>query len=86
MNLTKEDLEAIGKLIDEKLEKFDAERLEPIREEQRSMRKMFTTVINLQVEMCDKLEVMEARIKLIMKHLNLSPDIRAQQSILKKLQ
>ncbi|MEJ0030989.1 MAG: hypothetical protein WDO15_11700 [Bacteroidota bacterium] len=31
MYLTKEDLEAIGNLIDEKLEKFDAEKLLPIR-------------------------------------------------------
>ncbi|MEJ0030992.1 MAG: hypothetical protein WDO15_11715 [Bacteroidota bacterium] len=90
MNLTKEDLDAIGSLIDEKLdaklEKFDAEKLEPIRREQESMRKMFTTVINLQVEITDRIEVMEAQIRLTMLHLNLSPDIRKHQDALKKLQ
>ena len=85
MTLTKEDLEAIGSLIDEKLEKFDTEKIEPIRQEQNALRKMFTTVINLQVEITDRIEVIEGQIKLIMIHLKLSPDMSKHRETLKKL-
>jgi hypothetical protein len=83
MNLTKEDLEAIRCLIKEEVReevrKVIVEQIEPLR-------KAFLQVLHAQVQIVDKLQLMDGNIKLIMFHLNLSPDSRNLRQTLKDLE
>lgn len=86
MSLTKEDLEKIRGIVRQEFdERLDTENLEPIQHEQASLRKLFTSVMNMQVELLDRLEVLGGQIKLIMLHLNLSPETRQIRNTLEKL-
>ena len=67
---------AIESVIDRKMDEKLEQKLAPLREELNSLRKLFTTVVNIQVDILDKLELLDGHIKLIMYHLNLSPESR----------
>jgi hypothetical protein len=85
MSLTKEDLLAIREIVRETVVEVVEEKLSPIKEELASLRKLFTAVLNIQADILDKIELMDGQIKLIMFHLNLSPESREMKNTLNKL-
>jgi hypothetical protein len=71
MTLTKEDLEAIRKVV---------------REESEPMREAMKPLLKAQIEIVDKIEILENEMRLVMFHLNLSPGSRELRTQLKKLE
>ena len=91
MNLTKEDLVAIGSLIDEKVGTLIEQKVGSLIDEKLEanlapLRKMFKQILNAQVDIVDHMELMDAKIKLVMFHLNLSPESRELRKTLKDLE
>jgi chromosome segregation ATPase len=86
------DVDSIRKDVDSLRKDVDALTTEvnsikgQIKEEIEPLHKIFKQVLNAQMELVDKDELLTGHIKLIMFHLNLSPDSSELRNTLKKLE